>query len=80
MKRQAKTPSTFQSIFFTVVALTLLSGAGSIGLSLPRDPSPQQERLFEICNTTWNLGIGAIFGLLGGTTPSKPDDDRPHHS
>lgn len=30
----------------------------------------------EICNTTWNMGIDAIFGLLGGrdTNTPKPDD------
>jgi len=76
MNRQLKNPSIFQQIFFTVVTLTLLSGVGAITLSAQSNPSSQQNRIFEICNTTWNLGIGAIFGLLGATEPSKQDEDN----
>ncbi|MBD1997770.1 hypothetical protein H6G00_14225 [Leptolyngbya sp. FACHB-541] len=55
----------FQQVFFTVVCFTLLSGGASIWLSTKDNLSPQQTRVFENCNTTWNMGIGAIFGLLG---------------
>ncbi|MBD2744849.1 hypothetical protein [Coleofasciculus sp. FACHB-1120] len=76
MNRQLKNPSIFQQIFFTVVTLTLLSGVGAIALSTQSNLSSQQNRIFEICNTTWNLGIGAIFGLLGSTEFSKPVEDN----
>lgn len=55
----------FRLVFYTVVGFTLLSGGASIWLATQDDLSPQQTRVFETCNTTWNMGIGAIFGLLG---------------
>jgi hypothetical protein len=64
MKNLKLTPA-FQEIFLTVVCLTLLSGGGSFWLAAKDNLSPQQNRVFETCNTTWNMGIGAIFGLLG---------------
>jgi hypothetical protein len=68
--------TNFQTVFFTVVTLTLLSGGASIWLSTQDNLTSQESRIFEICNTTWNMGIGAIFGLLGGrdTNTPKPDD------
>ncbi len=38
----------------------------------------QQNRVFETCNTTWNMGIGAIFGLLGSkaTDLFQSDDEE----
>ena len=63
--------TNFQQVFFTVVAFTLFSGVGSIVLSQRNDPSPQQTRLSELYNTTWNLGVGGIFGLLGAADPPK---------
>jgi hypothetical protein len=43
--------------------------------------STQQVRIFESCNTTWNMGVGAIFGLLGSKasdflSPDDEDDDE----
>ncbi|MBW4490039.1 MAG: hypothetical protein KME12_19840 [Trichocoleus desertorum ATA4-8-CV12] len=60
-----KITPAFQQIFFTVVSLTLLSGSASFWLAANEHLSPQQARVFETCNTTWSMGIGAIFGLLG---------------
>lgn len=56
---------TFQQVFFTVVSLTLLSGGTSFWLASQHYLTPQQNRVFESCSTTWQMGIGAIFGLLG---------------
>lgn len=64
MNRFKLTPA-FQEIFFTVICFTLLSGGGSFWLAAKDNLSSQQNRVFETCNTTWNMGIGAIFGLLG---------------
>ncbi len=65
-------PSPFQYIFGTVVCITLLSGVVSLSLSTEDQLSPQQASIFETSKDTWNMGIGAIFGLLG----SKADDDE----
>ena len=77
MKNVNITPA-FQQIFFTVVCFTLLSGGASVWLSTKDNLSPQQNRVFETCNTTWNMGIGAIFGLLGSkaTDLFQSDDEE----
>lgn len=75
MNRHLKPPSTFQQIFSTVVAFTVLGGVGSIILSNQPNPSPQQVRIFETCNDTWKLGVGAIFGLMGATNPAKSEKE-----
>ena len=71
-------PPAFQQIFFTVVCFTLLSGGTSLCLAAKDNLSSQQNRVFETCNTTWNMGIGAIFGLLGSkaTDLFPPDDEE----
>jgi hypothetical protein len=65
MNNNVKITPAFQQVFFTVVCLTLLSGGTSLWLASHDHLSPQETRIFETCNTTWNMGIGAIFGLLG---------------
>ncbi|MCC3434986.1 MAG: hypothetical protein JGK30_04530 [Microcoleus sp. PH2017_40_RAT_O_B] len=65
-------PSPFEKVFAIVVCITLLSGGVSLSLSMEDRLSPQQIRIFETCKDTWNMGVGAIFGLLG----SKADDDE----
>ena len=64
MKNFKITPA-FQQVFFTVVCFTLLSGGVSLWLAGKDNLSSQQNRVFETCSTTWNMGIGVIFGLLG---------------
>ena len=68
--------SAFQQVFFTVICFTLLSGGVSLWLASRDHLSPQQTRLFETCNTTWNMGIGAIFGLLGSKATELLDSDE----
>ncbi|NEQ83201.1 MAG: hypothetical protein F6K26_24210 [Moorea sp. SIO2I5] len=63
--KNLKLPPVFQQVFLTVVCFTLLSGGTSLWLATQDKLSPEQTRIFETCNTTWNMGIGAIFGLLG---------------
>ena len=65
MNNKIKMASGFQQVFFTVVCFTLLSGGVSLWLASQNGLSPEQIRLFETCNITWNTGIGVIFGLLG---------------
>ncbi len=57
--------SRFHQVFCTVVFLTLLAGGISLWLSAQPTLSPQQDRIFENAITTWQMGVGAIFGLLG---------------
>jgi hypothetical protein len=68
----------FQQVFFAVVCFTLLSGGTSLWLASKDNLSSQQTRIFETCNTTWNMGIGAIFGLLGSkaTDLFQPTEDE----
>lgn len=60
-----KITSAFQQVFFTVVFLTLLSGGTSLTLAAQDNLSDHQARIFESFTTTWQMGVGAIFGLLG---------------
>ena len=63
-------PNIFQLVFFTVLFLTLLSGGTSLWLADKENLSDRQNRIFETTTTTWNMGIGVIFGLLGGKATS----------
>lgn len=65
MNKMNITPA-FQQVFFTVLFLTLLSGGVSCWMASQSNPSPQQNRIFENAMTTWQIGVGAIVGLLGG--------------
>lgn len=66
----------FQQVFFTVVCFTLLSGGASVWFSTKDSLSPQENRVFETSSTTWNLGIGAIVGLLGSKAIEPPKEDE----
>jgi hypothetical protein len=70
---------TFQEVLFTVLFLTLLSGGVSCWVAYQPSLSPQQNRIFENAMTTWQIGVGAIVGLLGGkaTDLLQGDDSRP---
>lgn len=68
--------SVFQEIFVTVVSLTLLSGGVSLYLASQEQLSPQQSRVFEMASATWQTGIGAVFGLLGGKAISPTERER----
>ncbi|MBE9209215.1 hypothetical protein IQ244_22440 [Nostoc sp. LEGE 06077] len=71
-----KTIHPFQQVFFAVIFLTILSGGSSVLLAFQKELSPEQTRVFEICNTTWNMGIGAIFGLLGSKATNLFSTDQ----
>lgn len=73
---KCKITSAFQQVFFTVICFTLLSGGVSLWLASHEYLSPQQTRIFETCNTTWNMGIGAIFGLLGSKATELLDSEE----
>ena len=70
-----QSPSRFQYVFATVIFFTSLSGGVSFWISTEDRPSPQQVRIFETCNSTWNMGVGAIFGLLGSKVVQDDDDN-----
>lgn len=59
----------FKLVFITVVILTVASGLGATIMAFAADSShANQQAIFETMGTTWKLGLGAIFGLLGGKT------------
>ena len=66
--------SAFQQVFFTVVFFTLLSGGTSLTLATQDNLSAHQDRIFESSTTTWQMGIGAIFGLLGSKATDLFED------
>jgi hypothetical protein len=58
---------TFKLVFLTAVALTVLSGTIAVLTAFfANGVQPNQQAVFESMNTAWKLGLGAIFGLLGG--------------
>jgi hypothetical protein len=58
---------TFKLVFLSVVSLTVLSGFGATAMAFAADGAHvNQQAVFDTMNTTWKLGLGAIFGLLGG--------------
>ncbi len=50
-----------------VLALTGLAFVASIGLSLAPD-SENVDRVLQTALTTWQMGFGALAGLIGGRT------------
>jgi len=62
---------TFKLVFLSVLFLTVVSGIAAIAMAFAGDVRQQnQQEVFESMNTAWKLGLGAIFGLLGGKTVS----------
>ena len=63
-----KVPPTFKLVFLAVLVLTALSGLGAIAIAFTADDplTPNQQIIFEMLNTTWKIGIGAIFGMIQG--------------
>jgi hypothetical protein len=61
-----KVTSIFKLVFGTVVSLTLISGVTALRLASQEHLSVQQKQIIEHCEETWQTGIGAVFGLLGG--------------
>jgi len=74
--------NVFQQVFLTVVFLTAISGCTAFSLASYSTLSPQQARIFESSTTTWQMGVGAIFGLLGSKSTdlfrsqNKTDEDE----
>jgi hypothetical protein len=59
-------PVSFRLALLLAFALTVMSFAGSIALALLGPPTKPVEGLIETFSTTWKIGCGAFFGLLGG--------------
>ncbi|HEY2071227.1 MAG TPA: hypothetical protein VGG48_16845 [Rhizomicrobium sp.] len=57
----------FDLVFFSVLAITLLSGAAAGALAFwgPFDASPLQARFFDASLQAFVLGVGAVIGLMG---------------
>lgn len=48
-------------------SLTLISAGASVLLAIYATPTDPVKSLIETFSTTWKIGCGAFFGLLGGT-------------
>lgn len=61
-----KTGPSFNVIFFIVTGLTVLCLAVAVFLIFYGPQSEAQNRLGETCSKGFMLGLGVIFGLMGG--------------
>jgi hypothetical protein len=61
-----KSALVFELVFSATLSITLLSGGTACYMASQPKLSPEQARIFETAVTTWNYGVGAIAGLLGG--------------
>jgi hypothetical protein len=72
----------FELIFLSVVLLTIMCGcaAGLFAVLEPSTASPLATRFFDASLQAFVLGMGAVFGLLGGHSfqekPKRPDRER----
>ena len=59
---------TFKLAFWWVLILTVWSGllAGVIAFAADDPLTSNQQAIFDLANTSWNMGFGAIIGLIGG--------------
>ena len=66
-KGQVAVPSNFKLIFIGCLLLTLILIGVSLTTAVSFDnPTKLQEDIANKCMTFANVGIGAIFGLVGG--------------
>ena len=64
----AKTGISFNLVFLVASLLTVLCLATAVFLVFYGPQSEQQKQLGETCSKGFMLGLGAIFGLIGGKT------------
>jgi len=60
--------SVFKLVFLSVLSLTILLIIASVSLAVGNNTSTSAEAkdLLKAFNTAWQMGFGAIVGLLGG--------------
>jgi hypothetical protein len=56
----------FKLIFICVTALTIIFLAMSVTLICAVDQTDGKKSLTEKCSSAWQMGFGAIVGLIGG--------------
>lgn len=57
---------SFKLALILAFILTVLSAGASILLAIYATPNDSVKGLIETFSTTWEIGCGAFFGLLGG--------------
>jgi Na+-driven multidrug efflux pump len=62
----AKTGISFNLVFIAALFLTVLCLGTAVFLVFYGPQSDQQKQLGETCAKGFMLGLGAIFGLIGG--------------
>lgn len=68
--------STFSLVFLTVVGITLLSGVTAFWIAGQISPTESQKGMLETTQSTWLMGTGAIFGLLGGRSSASESNKK----
>ena len=62
-----RVPQVFKWAFLATLLLTIIFFATTVVIANSEQPlSSQQEDLFQSCTTGWQMGFGAIIGLIGG--------------
>ncbi|MEM6251836.1 MAG: hypothetical protein AAF821_02840 [Cyanobacteria bacterium P01_D01_bin.156] len=69
-----KTPSPFNLIFMSVLALTLGSGGTAVHLGQYPTLTESQDRIFDSAVTMWTMGATTLIGLLSNQSEDKDDD------
>jgi hypothetical protein len=59
---------SFKMAFAGALLLTIFSAVASIYLATRANPNDAVNHLIATFDTTWKMGCGAFFGLLGGKT------------
>ncbi len=59
-------PVSFKTVFWVVVALTVMSLAAAVFLVTFAQESATLKEVVTTCNSTWKMGFGGNLGLLAG--------------
>lgn len=68
--------ATFRLVFLTVTGITIFSGITCLILAAQPDLTPQQLRVFETAQMTWQTGSGALLGMLGGKASELLEENQ----
>jgi hypothetical protein len=55
----------FKWVLIAAVSVTVLSLAVCVSLAASGAESDRAKSLFDTCETTWQMGFGAILGVMG---------------
>jgi hypothetical protein len=65
-KTELDVPVSFKTVFWVIVALTVVSLGAAVFLATYPQQSDALKEVVATCNSTWKMGFGGILGLLAG--------------